>query len=297
MSFFVFLISPFSDNGAIHCFGQRVDRFLFDRPRGGSYHTFIKAQKEVGGKIKLYAGQAHGIQPGMKLAVFNSNVTDIANSKRGCLVVNSVLTTTSILRRDLAQTLSLPAVFYASDTQYTGKNLKVVIEGLQDDADHPEWLQIAHEVTIHDRPHTSVSFNNGGVSFIWQGLEDDGHLRGRYLTAVQNLSTTQARNRIVRMLTNAARFTYHLSRSCSAQSLLAKGLRVEVMKRGEEGDKNLLENGCMTLVAKESAAYCLRIHNTTGVDLWPYVYAFDTPCFGICESFVESKICLWAKAE
>ncbi|KAF7343898.1 putative WD repeat-containing protein C2E1P5.05 [Mycena venus] len=86
------------DFQAAHCDGHFPDRRLFDRHSGerdrSLYYGCISAAPDA---YTLYAGTAHGITSGMKIAIYKSNVAPASNIQIGVLDVDIADATTSKL--------------------------------------------------------------------------------------------------------------------------------------------------------------------------------------------------------
>lgn len=261
----------------MHCFGKSADRFLLDRTRGGAYHSFIFGRREIGGKITLSAGTAQGIERGTRLAFFVSDVKDTWNDKRGYLVVDSASATSAVLLRSSSDASKLPDIFYAAETQYPKEIIRVKFEGEQPPAGPfpPKSSWVLQE---QNKPNITLKFENSEyVTFFWNGLDDNR--RGNYEIDTFDISEP----RTGRMLRNAARLTYHLSRPSPVNSL-AKGLHIQLRKingsgkEREPSGEDLLQDGCMSKTVglwETLGPYCLVVENKTETDLWPYVLTYD----------------------
>jgi len=92
--------------------------------------------------------------------------------------------------------------------------------------------------------------------------------------------------RILRMVRNAARFTYYLTRAASDDSSLSVGMQLQkVNDDGLADGVDILCGGFTKVDAPEGekrSTYCLILRNNSKVAVWPFVFVCDPLYFCIC---------------
>ncbi|KIJ45998.1 hypothetical protein M422DRAFT_46320 [Sphaerobolus stellatus SS14] len=299
---FIHKLQAYNDKCAIECSGQNTDHPLFNRAGDGAYHTFILGQREVSGNIKLHAGLAHGVLPETKLAFFRSNVKSTENAKLddiGYFIVDSAETTTAALRPLAGNVLSLPSIFYATETSYpegeVGKVVKVVVQDLPEQ--YVRLLPSSGTETVDqvEDANMTLKLNAEKPSVYWNGAKGDKEsLRGDYKMLISDIENEPSEGRFVRMLKKATRFAYHLSRTSPADSLLAQSLHVQLL-RGEgkiTHTDDLLNDLCVELKQKKDkilGPFYLDILNASNYDIWLYVFIFDPQSMSIIPWYPSSS--------
>ena len=286
----------------IHCYGQNVDRILFNPAAGEAYHAFVSGRTLKDGSIALAAGSAHGVLIGAVYGIYSSNVIADWNTVLGHLVVDNV-------NDDISSTLCLPmgsepfhfpTIFYAVESHCPHKTVNIFFPDAS-----------THITTICSSPNSkrvesikdaniTLKLDKDIVSFSWNGVTNDNERMRKTArrTDVTLLSMKTEKRQILRLVRNAARFTYHLTRSSPDNSLVSRGLTVQFQEVDAATEKptgkDLLEGGFAELklaVNETRGPFCLILKNENNFPVWPYIFICEPDGFDICASHCIPAIC------
>jgi hypothetical protein len=277
----------------IHCYGQNVDRLLFNPAAGEAYHAFISGYTRKDGKIVLAAGSAHGVQRGATYGIYASNLKGTENKVLGHLVVQSVVTDTSAILEE-GGTFSLPVIFYAVEAHSPYQTVDIFFS---DDSPHNTMIKSSpssKEVGESKKANITLKFDND-VSLLWNGvMNDNERVRETDHATSITISKEADKSHILTVVGKAARFTYHVSRTSPDDSLVSHGLQAQLQEvdaaTGQPNGKDLLDGDFVTfqLAKKETRGpFCLILSNHNDFPLWPFIFICDARRFKI-----RASICI-----
>jgi hypothetical protein len=268
----------------VHCHGQNIDCLLFNPEAGKAHHAFISGKTEKDGSITLAAGEAHGVQKDATYVIYPSNMKANQNKRLGYLHIRSAnVPTTSTLHFENESYFSLPPVFYAVETSFPGEMVKIFSPtgDIAKIEKFPSW-ELAELI---GQANVTLKFADGYIRVSWNGVVGDPeHMREIDPDNIDLIRTDDRdyRNRIVRMIRDAARFTYHISRPSPEHSSILNELRVELREVGAANvlnEENFVE---LTLAkGKMRGPFYLNLHNHNNVPVWPFIFICEPASFSI----------------
>jgi len=284
----------------IHCYGQNVDRIVFNPAAGEAYHAFISGHTLKDGSIALAAGFAHGVQARAVYGIYASNVIGDRNRVLGYLVVASVNDdNNSTLRLPVgSEPFHCPTIFYAVESHCPHQTVNIFFP------DHSPHITTICSIPNSKRVESiedaniTLNFDKDTVSFSWNGVTNDNE-RMRKTTRRRDpslLLMKREEKRILRMVKNAARLTYHLTRSSPDNSLVSRGLTAELREvdavTGEPTGKDLLDDGFaeLKLAVKETRGpFCLILKNENNFPVWPFIFVCEPDGFDIYPWYIPKS--------
>lgn len=296
------MTSTFNRGKDVHCYGQNVDRPLFNSAAPKAHHAFASGKVEKSGKIILAAGDAHGVQKDAIYGIYPSNIKNISfsrvlpdrdqNTCLGHLHVSSVDDATSatldFVLDEASEAneageaseakgpyFSLPTVFYAVETYCPDEKVGIFVPPGHEKIESSLGgkLKPLEEANI-----TLKVIQDKEVGFAWNGVVGDCEaMRQTEPDNFVSVSTDSPFD-MIRTIRSAARFTYHLSRSSPNDSSISAGLEMELRQVDvSKEDINVLDSTgkfveLEVAKGKPRGPFYLVLRNTNTVDVWPFIF-------------------------
>jgi hypothetical protein len=267
---------------------------VFNPEAGEAYHAFTTGYTGKDGSITLSAGLAHGVQKDATYGIYLSNVIADENTIRGYLMVNSVNDDFSATLRFPAETFSLPPVFYAVETRCPEETVNIFFPDASIESTHisticpfPSWKKVE---TIKE---ANITLRNVGdeISFSWNGVTGDHEPEHMRKTELNDDTPIAVNKDFIRTVRNAARFTYHVSRSSPSNSSVSGGLSVNLQEIDMVTEKitgeDILNGGFAELKLskdKRRGPFCLTLNNSNNFAVWPFIFICEAETLDICAS-------------
>jgi len=264
----------------IDCYGQNIDRLLFNPTGGGAHYAFIPGRTETNGNLTLFAGVAHGVQQGATYGIYANHV-DTKQNRLGYLKVKQVhgAITAELCRPSPNSTLSscLPPVFYAVETRCPHETVDIFSS-----VDTPAISSLSLKKAAENEANITLRLINDRVHFIWNGYADTRVKTG----TGNNLSIPDDKQELTKAIRHAERFTYHVGTSFSSLSppLFEVEFREFDKDTEEPHGKDLLVEGLADLtITKDNPrrTFCLILRNKAPFDIWPFVFICEPSQFSI----------------
>lgn len=185
--------------------------------------------------------------------------------------------------------LAPPTVLYASEIWYPDEKVNILFTGTLPHNFNP--LSSWEETRVPKDANITLNLSASTVGFSWNGVSGDPEYM--WDTQPVNLFSLSINDKqIKRTLRSTARFMYHLSQSSPEDLSLAVEVelqRVDANNRKPDG-KNILTDGFAELAISENKSmgpFCLKLHNSSSFNVWPFIFICDPRSFNICTLFIS----------
>lgn len=271
----------------VDCYGQYVDRLLFDPAGGRAHHAFIPGRVE-GTKegndteITIFAGAAHGVKKGTTFSVYQNPVDTEQTSIEHLEVTDRYRAVISATTTRLALPLDtpLPVVFFVVETSCLQQTLDIFLNEVDiSKIKNSSWNEV-------DAEKAKIVLKRVGdkVEVLWSGFSKD-LLPDSVTELCHNLSVPGNSPDLIKAITHAAWFSYRVDSSVEQSSSAFFDVEFkEVDEDLEPSGKNLLDSGVVDLEITEDnfrTTYCLVLSNKTEHSIWPFVFICNPTDFSI----------------
>lgn len=256
------------------------------------YFALIPGHSSKSGEILLLAGTAHGVRPGAKYGIYNSNVkgyTD-GSGRVGELVVDTLCDDdiTAVLHGDRDVETKVLPFFFAVEEQGYFDPVTISVENSDPNIldgllgwEHPKDGE-------SEKANITVEHKGNKTSLRWNGLDDDPRPGASSVKSFFDDDRSSIQSAIVR----AARFRSQLMAPSPEYASLTEGLGVKfqevdtALKEASSG--NLLNSEAfgnarieLEFKPRTGKSYCCTIINSNPFPVWPHIVFYNPDDFTI----------------